>query len=84
MLEILSWWLVSTAVGLGFLPLAGRMFSKFWDRGWIFVKAIGLFGSAYLFWLLSCAKVLKFTRGNCFFIVLLGMLACMGAGYYLC
>ena len=84
MLEILSWWLISTAVGLGFLPLIGRMFSKFWDRGWIFVKAIGLFGSAYLFWLLSCAKVLKFTRGNCFLIVLIGMLACTGAGYYLC
>ena len=71
-------------IGLGFLPLVGRMFSKFWDRGWIFVKAIGIFVSAYVFWILSCAKILKFTRANCFLIVLVCMLLCVGAGYYFC
>ena len=84
MLEVLAFWLTSLIIGAGCLPLVGRLFPKFWDRGWIFVKAMGIFVSAYVFWVLSCAKVLKFTRGNCFLVALLCMLICTGAGYYLC
>ena len=83
MLEVLVWWLMTVIIGLGFLPLTGRMFSKFWDRGWIFAKSIGIFVSAYLFWLCSVAKMLKFTRGNCILILIVCMLVCWGIGYYL-
>lgn len=83
MLDVLVWWLTALVIGAGFWPLVGRLFPKFWDRGWIFSKSIGIFVSGYLFWVLCSAKVFKFTRGNCILILLACMLVCVGVGIYL-
>ena len=83
MLDVLVWWLMTVVIGLGFMPITSRLFSKFRDGGWIFSKAIGIFVSAYFFWVLCCAKIFKFTRGNCILVLVACMLICWGIGYYL-
>lgn len=82
MLDIFVWWLMTVVIGLGFMPLTGRLFSKYWDRGWIFSKSIGIFISGYIFWLLCSAKMLKFTRMNCILVLLVCVAAGAAVGYY--
>lgn len=53
-MAFLIWYLVVTVIGIGFMPLTNRLFSRFRDGGWIFAKSIGIFLSGYVMWVLSC------------------------------
>lgn len=83
MIDILLWWLVSVIIGIGFLPLTSRIFSKFRDGGWMFARSLGIFISGYVYWLLSCAKILKFTGTNCIFVLILCAVVNYAIGYIL-
>lgn len=83
MIDILVWWLMSVVIGIGFLPLTGRMFSKFRDGGWMFAKAMGIFIAGYVYWLLSCVKLLKFTGMNCMLVLVICALINYGVGFLL-
>ena len=83
MFEVLIWWLTTLIIGVGFFPLTSRLFGKFRDGGWIFSKSIGIFVSGYLYWLLSCGKILKFTSFNCIMVLFVCILINAAAGYYL-
>ncbi len=74
MLDFLIWWAAALVLGVVFMPITGKMFAKFRDGGWMFSKAIGIFVSGYILWVLSCIQVLKFTSMNCLFVVL----GCLG------
>lgn len=58
--SILIWW--STIFGLSFLsfPLIFTLFSKFWDKGYIFSKTLSLVLITYLILILGVFKILPF------------------------
>ena len=68
-MAFLIWYLVVTVIGIGFMPLTNRLFSRFRDGGWIFAKSIGIFLSGYVMWVLSCLHVLKFSSFNCILVL---------------
>ncbi|MDD2689488.1 MAG: DUF2298 domain-containing protein [Candidatus Omnitrophica bacterium] len=63
-LIILLWWTYLFLVGLIFLPFTARIFKVFFDRGYLFSKAIGLLIPSYFVWLVSSLKILPFSRGT--------------------
>ncbi len=67
---VLLWWLYILLIGLIFLPLTGRIFKAFFDRGYLFSKSIGLLITSYLVWLASSLKILTFSRETIFLCIL--------------
>ncbi|MCI0475931.1 MAG: DUF2298 domain-containing protein, partial [Anaerolineales bacterium] len=63
MLDVLTWWLLIELIGLAALPIAFRFFSNLPDRGYAFIKPLGLLLIAYPFWLLTTLGFLTNTRG---------------------
>jgi uncharacterized membrane protein len=59
---ILVWWLVITALGWLFLPLTTHLFNRFFDKGYIFSKTLGLFIVTYLTFVLGVFKLVPFTN----------------------
>ncbi|MDE7326093.1 MAG: hypothetical protein K2N63_07450, partial [Lachnospiraceae bacterium] len=62
--RIAIWWLVFLVLGVVAYPVAGLIFGRFHDGGFIFSKALGLAGAGILMWFLSSLKIMKFTRTN--------------------
>ncbi|MEW5717408.1 MAG: DUF2298 domain-containing protein [Chloroflexota bacterium] len=61
--EVLTWWLTVELIGLAVLPIAFRYFRNLPDRGYAFIKPLGLLLIAYPFWLLTSLGFLTNTRG---------------------
>ena len=83
MIDIFVWWLMSVVIGIAFFPLSNRIFSKFRDGGWMFSKSMGIFIAGYVYWLLSCAKLLRFTGMNCMLVLVLCAVVNYGLGFVL-
>lgn len=66
---VFKWWLALLVLGTIFLPMTSLIFRKFSDNGWIFSKVIGFALSGVTVWYLSYAKLLKYTRLSCYFII---------------
>ncbi|MBQ0000830.1 MAG: hypothetical protein KBT01_04740 [Clostridiales bacterium] len=62
------WYLAVTALGLIAMPLCGRLFRNFEDRGWMFSKVLGTAGMGFLTWWLVSVKALPFTTLTCFLV----------------
>ncbi len=60
-MQVTLWWLCLLMIGLIFLPLTSKVFSKFYDKGYLFSKTIGLALPTLVLWLLSSFKLLPFT-----------------------
>lgn len=69
LLYVAKYYFVMLVLGLVFFPITSIIFKKFYDKGWMFSKIIGLGISAWLVWLLSYLKILKYTSLNCYIIV---------------
>ncbi|MBI5035437.1 MAG: hypothetical protein HZB51_33335 [Chloroflexi bacterium] len=63
MLDVLTWWLLLELIGIAVLPVAFRFFRNLPDRGYAFIKPLGLLLIAYPFWLLTSLGFLTNTRG---------------------
>ena len=63
MIETLTWWLLIELIGIAVLPVAFRFFRNLPDRGYAFIKPLGLLLIAYPFWLLTTLGFLTNTRG---------------------
>jgi YYY domain-containing protein len=70
MSDVLLWWIIVELIGMAVLPVAFRFFRYLPDRGYAFVKPLGLLLIAYPFWLLTTLGWLTNTRGA---IVLVGL-----------
>jgi len=68
--DVLLWWIIVELIGIAVLPVAFRFFRYLPDRGYAFVKPLGLLLVAYPFWLLTTLGWLTNTRGA---IVLVGL-----------
>ncbi len=68
---VVYWWLMLFGLGLIFLPLNFKIFSKFWDRGWIFSKVLGIVAISYLVFLSGRFRFLPFFQETIFLAILL-------------
>lgn len=70
----LQWWAAAAILGIIFLPLATLLFRGFYDRGYLFSKAIGVAVTGYLMWMFSSLRLMKFTPLSCVICVVAGLL----------
>jgi len=66
-----QWWFVLLLLGIIFLPMTERIFTKFHDKGYLFSKTIGIAVTGYLVWFLSSIKLFKFRTSTCILVVVL-------------
>ncbi len=59
---IIAWWLGIFLIGLVFLPVTNRLFPRFFDRGYLFSRVLGILAVGYGMWLASSLHLLPFTR----------------------
>jgi YYY domain-containing protein len=58
---IITWWAVLLAIGAAAYPLTRKLFSGWFDRGYLFSKAVGLVTVSYLVWLGGSLHIVPFT-----------------------
>jgi len=64
------WWFILLVLGVLALPLSLRIFGRFWDKGWIFGKTLGLVILSYLLFLLGRFHLLPFFQETIFLVLL--------------
>jgi uncharacterized membrane protein len=69
-LIVITWWLSLGLIGLIFLPFASKLFPRFFDRGYLFSKTIGLTLLTLCLWLFSILKILPFDQITIFGLLL--------------
>ena len=72
-----TWWLMAGVMGLVGIPLTGKLFKGFADKGWLFSKVIFIAISGFLTWFLVSVKILKFTTAAC-----IGVCLALAAGSF--
>ena len=65
-----TWYLLALVLGAAAMPLTGRLFRRFQDRGWIFSKVTAIAVSGFLTWFLVAVKIIKFTTITCIVVTL--------------
>ena len=60
-----TWYLLALVLGVAAMPLSGRLFRRFDDKGWIFSKVVAVAVVGFLTWFLVAVKILKFTAVTC-------------------
>lgn len=60
-----TWYLLALVLGVAFMPLTGRLFRRFEDKGWIFSKVTAIAVTGFVTWFLVAVKILKFTTITC-------------------
>jgi Chlor_Arch_YYY domain len=59
---VVKWWAFIFLIGLIFLPVSGRIFRNFIDRGYLFSKVLGIAMVSFFVWFLSSLRIVPFTR----------------------
>jgi YYY domain-containing protein len=77
----LRWWAVLLLIGTTAVPLAYTFFQQLPDRGYAFVKMLGLLVMGYLFWLLASLGVVANGLGG-ILLALLGLAGLSAAAYW--
>ena len=65
-----TWWLLAGVMGMAAMPLTGRLFRDFDDKGWVFSKVLAIALTGFLTWFLTAVGVLRFNTVSCIGIVL--------------
>ncbi|MCB6546839.1 DUF2298 domain-containing protein [Blautia glucerasea] len=65
-----TWYLLALVLGAAAMPLTGRLFRRFQDRGWMFSKVTAIAVSGFLTWFLVAVKIIKFTMMTCIVVTL--------------
>ncbi len=60
LISIFAWWLSIFGLSLLSLPIVFHIFSKFWDKGYIFAKTVSLILITYFTLILGVFKILPF------------------------
>ena len=67
--HLLGWWFGIFILGLIFLPLSTRIFKKFFDKGYILSKVLGLALSTMTIWLLASLRMVPFRNYTVYIIL---------------
>lgn len=65
-----TWYLLALVLGAAAMPLTGRLFRRFQDRGWVFSKVTAIAVSGFFTWFLVAVKIIKFTTVTCIVVTL--------------
>jgi uncharacterized membrane protein len=76
---VLQWWSILLLLGVGFLPLTFYLFDRFFDKGYIFSKLIGLLVTGYVVFVLGVAKLVPFNTLYIFIIFAVLVIAWIAA-----
>lgn len=60
-----TWWLLALFMGMVAMPVTGRLFGGFEDRGWLFSKVLAIAVTGFLTWFLVAVEILPFTAAVC-------------------
>ena len=71
-----TWWLLAFLMGMVAMPLTGRLFAGFEDKGWMFSKVLAITVTGFLTWLLVTVKILPFTALTCIGVSLACAVGC--------
>ena len=70
-MPILSWWFISTILAAAALPISWRVFNRLPDRGYGFIRILGLLLSGFGYWIGASLQILPNSFGGIGFVVLL-------------
>ena len=76
-----TWWLLILVMGILAMPLTGRLFRCYQDKGWVFSKVLSVAAAGYLEWLLVSMKAIPFSTLSCYLVV--AVLAAVSVAFYL-
>lgn len=74
-LAVLQWWSVLLLLGIGFLPVTILIFDKFFDKGYLFSKIIGIIITSYAVFLFGVLHILPFSAITAY--VIFAFIACV-------
>jgi uncharacterized membrane protein len=60
-----TWWLLALLMGLVAMPVTGRLFAGFADKGWLFSKVLAIGVTGFLTWFLVAVEIVPFTTITC-------------------
>ncbi len=60
-IAVFEWWFVLLLLGIGFLPVTFLLFEKFFDKGYIFSKVLGVAILSYVVFVVGVLHILPFT-----------------------
>src|SRR3989344_2861703 len=66
---ILQWWFMLLVLGVVFLQLTTRIFTSFFDKGYIFSKILGIAALSYVVFLLGFLHILPFMQLTIIFVL---------------
>jgi uncharacterized membrane protein len=64
------WWVALFVLGLASYPLTRYLFRNWWDKGYLFAKAVGLVIVTYIVWLCASLHILPFTSLSVYIVML--------------
>ena len=60
-----TWWLLAAVMGFAAMPVTGKLFWRFEDKGWIFSKVLAIAATGFLTWFLVSIKLVPFHTLTC-------------------
>lgn len=72
-----TWYLLAGVMGMAAMPVTGRLFEGFEDRGWMFSKVLAITVTGFLTWFLVAVELLKFTTWTCVGVTLACGVGCV-------
>lgn len=76
----LTWWLLAGVMGIVAMPVTGRLFGEFDDKGWMFSKIVAVAVTGFLTWFLVAVRLLEFTSSVCVGVTVVCGLLCLLLG----
>jgi YYY domain-containing protein len=70
-IDIFEWWTILFGIGIIFLPITTKLFFKFFDKGYIFAKTIGIAAISYLVFIFGTFHILPFSQLSVFIVILI-------------
>ena len=72
-----AFYLFALVLGIAAMPLTGRLFKNFDDKGWCFSKVLAILISGFSVWFLTTCKVIVFSAGSSILVTLILAILCV-------
>ena len=72
-----TWWLLAAVMGFAAMPVTGRLFWRFEDKGWIFSKVLAIAAAGFLTWFLVSIRLVPFHALTCVGVTVACALICL-------
>ena len=72
-----TWWLLAGVLGFAAMPVTGKLFWRFEDKGWIFSKVLAIAATGFITWFLVSIKLLPFNALTCVAVTVICAVICL-------